>query len=115
MAGEYPSCSCHQQNRPADRGAETHVTGGVHSPAENTRAGESVLQNTAEAVTNKLSTITYRDFEMHFVCEREVMSCFFLCRSYTELNVYFRKCLYIFFFYYFIILYHIIYHQYWGQ
>lgn len=50
LAGEYPSCSCHQQNRPADRGAETHVTGGVHSPAENTRAGESELKTRLKLV-----------------------------------------------------------------
>lgn len=64
LAGEYPSCSCHQQNRPADRGAEIHFTGGVHSPAENTRAGKSELQNMAKALEQ---TITNIDFERHCV------------------------------------------------
>lgn len=45
LAGEHPSCARHQQNRPSDHGAETHTTRGVHTPAEDTGAGDAFILN----------------------------------------------------------------------
>lgn len=41
VAGEHQASVGHQQDGPAHRGTEAHLTGSLQSPAENTRASEA--------------------------------------------------------------------------